>query len=223
MSVMMRKTSLTRGLCTRNRVSLASCRSKYGICASATPQYKSMEQTKIANLPITTFPMNFTLWALNELPALADTLDGPSGSPPANSYYVSLGLFLLSLPGLWSLIKRAPKAKIKRKTFEVAGPKTDGAMPLDARAKQIFDYFKNYNYTVKSTGEVITFEGRYQASISMSITRHAHTPRKIYYYFLYLVPLNNPPIPKSSSKSCRSSCCFGFVHSHKLSEHRSRS
>lgn len=68
--------------------------------------------------------------------------------------------------GLWSLIKRAPKAKVKRKTFEVAGPSKEGAMPLDARAKQIFSYFKNYNYVVKSTGEVIVFEGNYKASIS---------------------------------------------------------
>ena len=66
--------------------------------------------------------------------------------------------------GLWSLIKRAPKAKIKRKTFEVSGPAKEDAMPLDARARQIFDYFKSYNYTVKSTGDVITFEGKYQAS-----------------------------------------------------------
>ncbi len=29
---------------------------------------------------------------------------------------------------------------------------------------QIFAYFKNYNYTVKSTGEVIVFVGKYQAS-----------------------------------------------------------
>jgi hypothetical protein len=39
-------------------------------------------------------------------------------------------------------------------------------MPIDQRAKQIFTYFKNYNYNVKSTGEVITFEGNYKASIS---------------------------------------------------------
>ena len=109
------------------------------------------------------------LWAAAELPAAASEL---SGGPPASSYYVSLGLFLMSVPGgcpegakgacgcwagrscaappppaglrrarllprascisysvskpinagLWSLIKRSPKAKIKRKTFEVAGP-----------------------------------------------------------------------------------------------------
>lgn len=65
---------------------------------------------------------------------------------------------------MWSLIKRAPKAKIKRKTFEVAGPGAEGAVPLDARARQIFGYFQNYNYKVKSKGEVITFEGNFRGS-----------------------------------------------------------
>lgn len=105
------------------------------------------------------------LWSLSELPAVADTV---SGGPPASSYYVSLGLFVITLPGLWSLIKRAPKAKIKRKTFEVAGPSKPDAMPLDQRAAQIFQYFKNYNYEVKNTGDVITFEGRYAASVSQA-------------------------------------------------------
>ena len=36
-------------------------------------------------------------------------------------------------------------------------------MPADDRARQIFQYFKRYNYTVKSTGEVITFAGLYAA------------------------------------------------------------
>ena len=34
---------------------------------------------------------------------------------------------------------------------------------VDARAKQIFAYFKSYNYRVKEAGEVITFEGIYKA------------------------------------------------------------
>lgn len=40
--------------------------------------------------------------------------------------------------GIWSQIKRAPQAVKKRKTFEVPGPAVEGAMPLDARARQIF-------------------------------------------------------------------------------------
>ncbi|GLC49810.1 hypothetical protein PLESTB_000311100 [Pleodorina starrii] len=69
----------------------------------------------------------------------------------------------MSVPGIWSLVKRAPQAAKKRLTFEVPGPAVEGAMPLDDRARQIFRYFKRYNYTVKETGEVITFEGIYAA------------------------------------------------------------
>jgi hypothetical protein len=58
-------------------------------------------------------------------------------------------------------VKRAPTAKKVRKTFEVPGPAAPGAPSLDARAAQIFGYFKRYNYAVKGTGEVITFEGVY--------------------------------------------------------------
>lgn len=65
---------------------------------------------------------------------------------------------------MWSQIKRAPKAKRKRKTYEVDGPARPEAVPLDNRARQIFEYFKKYNYEVVGTGEVITFAGTYQAS-----------------------------------------------------------
>ena len=72
---------------------------------------------------------------------------------------------MLLLPaGLWSQIKRAPKAKKVRKTFEVAGPSQADAMPLDQRARQVFQYFKKYNYEIAQTGDVIKFEGTYQAS-----------------------------------------------------------
>lgn len=39
------------------------------------------------------------------------------------SYYTILGLYLLSLPGLWSTVKRSTKAKVKRKTFVSKGEK----------------------------------------------------------------------------------------------------
>jgi hypothetical protein len=65
---------------------------------------------------------------------------------------------------LWSQIKRAPKAKKVRKTFEVAGPAKAEAMPLDERARQIFRYYKKYNYETAATGEVIRFLGTYKAS-----------------------------------------------------------
>jgi hypothetical protein len=83
----------------------------------------------------------------------------------ANSLYVTLALFLMSVPGIWSQVKRAPKSKIKRITFEVAGPKSVASPPvaLDDHARAVFRYFKRYNYEVVSTGEVITFSGVYAA------------------------------------------------------------
>jgi len=103
---------------------------------------------------------------LSQLPANAaeSASDFSKGSFSTESYVVTLGLFLISLPGLWSQIKRAPKASKKRKTFEVSGPAKDGAASLDARARQIFLYFQKYNYEVKETGETITFAGTYAAS-----------------------------------------------------------
>ena len=66
--------------------------------------------------------------------------------------------------GLWSQIKRAPKAKKVRKTFEVEGPAQPQALPLDERARQIFKYFKRYNYEVVESGDTIRFAGTYAAS-----------------------------------------------------------
>lgn len=42
------------------------------------------------------------------------------------SYYTVLGLFVLSVPGIWSQIKRSTTAKIKRKTFTSAGENANG-------------------------------------------------------------------------------------------------
>ena len=75
------------------------------------------------------------------------------------SYFATLGLFVLSAPGLWSLVKRSAKSKIDRKTFEVAGPSAEQAMPLDELAREISMYFRRNNYVIADAGEVITFEG----------------------------------------------------------------
>ena len=45
---------------------------------------------------------SLALWALTELPAAAAP-DAMPGAPPAQSYYVSLGLFVMTVPGAWRL------------------------------------------------------------------------------------------------------------------------
>ncbi|GAQ78806.1 hypothetical protein KFL_000190250 [Klebsormidium nitens] len=85
--------------------------------------------------------------------------DSPAGGYSQASYYTTLGLFVLSAPGLWSLIKRSTKSKIVQKTFVVDGPAKEEAKPLDSVASEIATFFKNNNYSIAGTGEVITFEG----------------------------------------------------------------
>ena len=89
--------------------------------------------------------------------AAPGVLDGQT----SKSYYATLFLFVLSAPGLYSLVKRSAKSKITRKTFELPGPKAagDAALPLDDVAREISMYFKRNNYVVADAGEVITFEG----------------------------------------------------------------
>ncbi|CAN1137601.1 Protein COFACTOR ASSEMBLY OF COMPLEX C SUBUNIT B CCB1, chloroplastic [Linum perenne] len=68
------------------------------------------------------------------------------------SYYTSLGLFVISLPGLWSLIKRSVKSKVVQKTYT-------GQKPPKQVAGEIQSFFTRNNFAVADRGETITFEG----------------------------------------------------------------
>ncbi|RCV38394.1 hypothetical protein SETIT_8G138600v2 [Setaria italica] len=89
------------------------------------------------------------------LDAAAVVAGGGTGYSQA-SYYTSLGLFVLSVPGLWSLIKRSVKSKIVQKTFVKEGAQS---MAPNQVAGEILSFFTRNNFTVSDRGEVITFEG----------------------------------------------------------------
>ncbi|XP_042499192.1 protein COFACTOR ASSEMBLY OF COMPLEX C SUBUNIT B CCB1, chloroplastic isoform X1 [Macadamia integrifolia] len=72
------------------------------------------------------------------------------------SYYTSLGLFVISVPGLWSLIKRSVKSKIVQKTYISEG---GGKKAPNQIAGEILSYFSRNNFVVSDRGETITFEG----------------------------------------------------------------
>ncbi|ESW23710.1 hypothetical protein PHAVU_004G069700 [Phaseolus vulgaris] len=72
------------------------------------------------------------------------------------SYYTSLGLFVISVPGLWSLIKRSVKSKIVQKTFIGEGEKK----APNQVAGEILSFFTRNNFAVTDRGETITFEGQ---------------------------------------------------------------
>ncbi|CAA0843100.1 cofactor assembly of complex C [Striga hermonthica] len=71
------------------------------------------------------------------------------------SYYTSLALFVISVPGLWSLIKRSVKSKVVQKTFIGEGEKK----APNQVAGEILSFFTRNNFAVSDRGETITFEG----------------------------------------------------------------
>ncbi|XP_051114932.1 protein COFACTOR ASSEMBLY OF COMPLEX C SUBUNIT B CCB1, chloroplastic [Andrographis paniculata] len=73
------------------------------------------------------------------------------------SYYTSLGLFVISVPGLWSLIKRSVKSKVVQKTF--IGEGTGWKKSPNQVAGEILSFFTRNNFAVADRGETITFEG----------------------------------------------------------------
>ncbi|EYU41322.1 hypothetical protein ABFS82_12G027200 [Erythranthe guttata] len=72
------------------------------------------------------------------------------------SYYTSLGLFVISVPGLWSLIKRSVKSKVVKKTFVGEGEVKKAPSQV---AGEILSFFTRNNFAVADRGETITFEG----------------------------------------------------------------
>jgi len=100
-----------------------------------------------------------------------DYIPGTSGEVTYSkaSYYVILGLYLTSFPGLWSTIKRSTKAKLKKKTFVSKGPNAEeGGKGLREQAGEIMAYMKANNYEVVDAGETITFQGVVQRSVSQA-------------------------------------------------------
>lgn len=72
--------------------------------------------------------------------AASDMATGGSGFSAA-SYYTTLALYVLSVPGVYSLVKRSVKAKVVRKTYEVLGPAADGGRPTRETAADIVAFF----------------------------------------------------------------------------------
>jgi len=100
-----------------------------------------------------------------EATAIADTVTSIAATAASDevtssgysqaSYYTSLGLFVISVPGLWSLIKRSVKSKIVQKTFQESETKK----APNQIAGEIMSFFSRNNFSVSKRGEAITFEG----------------------------------------------------------------
>jgi len=98
----------------------------------------------------------------------ASNMDAIEPSYSKASYYTTLGLYVLSFPGIWSQVKRSTKAKLKRKTYVSSGENVEGGKNLRQQAGEIMAYMKANNYEVVEAGEVITFRGLVQRSKSQA-------------------------------------------------------
>ncbi|KAL8172142.1 hypothetical protein V2J09_023946 [Rumex salicifolius] len=92
--------------------------------------------------------------AANSVYAVGDVGSNVAGGYSPASYYTSLGLFVISVPGLWSLIKRSVKSKIVKKSFVGEVVKAP-----NQTAGEILSFFTRNNFVVSDRGETITFEG----------------------------------------------------------------
>jgi len=79
------------------------------------------------------------------------------GGYAKTSYYGTLGLYLVSLPGLYSTITRAVKFKPIQKIYEAPGPAA--GREVRQTAGEISAYFRAMNFQPEPTGELITFRG----------------------------------------------------------------
>uniref|UniRef100_A0A7S3NJ09 Calcium uniporter protein n=1 Tax=Aureoumbra lagunensis TaxID=44058 RepID=A0A7S3NJ09_9STRA len=78
------------------------------------------------------------------------------------SLYATLGLYIISFPGLYSLIKRSVKVQLVQKTFIFE----EGDMK--SIATEVMGYMKANNYDVEEAGETITFKGLTESSKSQA-------------------------------------------------------
>lgn len=157
-----------------------------GLVQAFVPSPSVSQKNAACTAPLKMAPLDFdfhdTVDAIDAigstlLTAVADTADpnyipGTSGDVTysKSSYYVILGLYLTSFPGLWSTIKRSTKAKLKKKTFVSPGANATDADGKDLRgqAGEIMAYMKANNYEVVDAGETITFRGIVQRSVSQA-------------------------------------------------------
>lgn len=121
--------------------------------------------------------------AASTLSSAADmTLEVPASATPLGAFggsywslYATLGLYLLSFPGLYSTIKRSVGYKSIEKTYVFPGPAAPtgpegdaGGLELRQIAGEVMGYMQAKNFAVDSAGDVIVFKGVQERSKSQA-------------------------------------------------------
>jgi len=80
------------------------------------------------------------------------------------SLYATLGLYAISFPGLYSLVKRSVKVQLVQKTFVFE----NDPRAMKEIAGEVMAYMKANNYDVAQADETVTFRGVVEASKSQA-------------------------------------------------------
>ena len=135
---------------------------------SNTHQRASTIRTNMVSMPELMEPATVTAaWdSISSILLSDDAAIAPTYSKA--SYYTTLGLYIMSFPGIYSQIKRSTVAKSKRKTYVTPGEAAAGGQDLRQTAGEIMAFMKANNYEVAEAGEVITFRGLVKKSTSQA-------------------------------------------------------
>ena len=128
------------------------------------------------------------------------------------SYYGTLGLYLVSLPGLYSTITRAVKFKPIQKVYVAPGPAA--GREVRQTAGEISAYFRAMNFQPEPTGDKITFRGtmgrsRGQAAFLTFVTFLSMASLAI------VLTIQYPLVPVYSVCTCRVYVCTYRVYVYK--------
>jgi len=105
-------------------------------------------------------PMSGAMDMLVQIPSMPIAAESGDVGYSSVSLYFTLALYVLTLPGLYSLVTRSAKGgKAVQKVYDVPGPANPTARSTRQTAAEVMAYFKAMNYQVAAAEEVITFKG----------------------------------------------------------------
>jgi len=127
---------MTAVSCLLVSLTLSTSVDAFAIPTRTTVMRKYSESPTVRNMIQDPSDLSQMLFHFNTL-ADASTADVIEPTYSKASYYTTLGLYVMSFPGLWSQVKRSTTAKLKRKTFISDGEVREGGKDLRQQAGEI--------------------------------------------------------------------------------------
>lgn len=119
----------------------------------------SFETTSVAVAALAETVANVPMFVSNHPYSFSSSLLAEESSYSSLSLYFTLALYVLTLPGLYSLVSRSVKVKLVEKQYELPGPSIPNARAEKMVAAEVMAYFKARNYEITAAQDTITFRG----------------------------------------------------------------